>query len=734
MRNTGPSYFRQLSFLEFRDRSRSADTATACPPRGHALMAHATSFDTDPSLEQRPDRVVVVGVDRSKQFRRARRHTILVRALRLLLPVSVVTSIGLYAASAIGTVDWSSSLTPLLPQILPENLSMQNPNYSGYTDDGGAYQVRARHARPNFEQPHVVDLEGISGVLTDAKKVKTTMAAANGVFNTRQNVLELTGGIKISSDDGMRAELETATIRTKSGQIVSEDPVEVGFKGGEVKSDTVKIWQKKKLVLFDGNVRTELTPPSDDDGAKPAPTTKKRETQSAFLGSSKEPVNIQSEQLKIERGAGKAEFVGKVNAVQGEQSLQTAQLIVDFEDAKSGGQKSSGSRIGGDASQINTIEAPKPVMMRRGETEQVTGQSALFDVKNDTAKIIGSVVISAGPERRAVADIAEINSKSDTILLQGNVIVSQGRNEIRGERLFVDRANGISKVSTPSGVNGKPGRIKARLQQDRPEPAKKKKAKAKDQARALAKSKAAKSGALLSMTGFKSEPGVPTVIESDVLNVNDKLKKAVFSGKVKVDQGRVSMRAQELTAFYSGDSSLLAPAEPKAAKKKGATGQVKRIRANGKVFVKSSTDGQTASGDWADFDVKNNTIKLGGDVVLNQGKNVIKAKSLKIDMETGNALIEHPPDQQGTTSWVSSLSKKGPKGTRTTPLQRTPGGSGRPSAVFYPMQFQKPESAKAKRRKTKAAKKTKKTPKPTVQQAPRPATSSSWEATAESFE
>ena len=526
--------------------------------------------------------------------------------------------------------------------------------------------------------------------------------------------------------------LKTATVRTKSGEISSEDPVEVGFKGGEVKSDTVKIWQKKKLVLFNGNVRTKLTPPSDDNGAKPAPTTKKRETQSAFLGASNGPVNIQSAQLKIDRSAGRAEFEGRVNAVQTDQSLQTAQLIVDFEDSKPADNKSSASRIGGDASQIRTIEAPKPVIMRRGETEQVTGQSALFDVRNDTAKIIGSVVISAGPERRAVADIAEINSKSDTILLQGNVIVSQGQNEIRGERLFVDRANGISKVSTPSGANGKRGRISARLQQDRPATAKKKKANAKGKARELAKSKAAKPGAMLSVTGFKSEPGAPTLIESDVLNVNDKLKKAVFSGQVKVDQGRVSMRAQELTAFYSGDSSLLAPVEPKAAKKKGATGQLTRIRANGKVFVKSSTDGQTASGDWADFDVRNNTIKLGGDVVLNQGKNVIKAKSLKIDMETGNALIEHPPDQEGTTSWVSSLSKKGPKGTQTTPLQRSP--SGRPSAVFYPTQFQKPGSAKAKRRKTKAAENAMRKRKPTIQRAPRPATSSSWEATAETFE
>ncbi len=690
-------------------------------------MAHATSFDTDPHLEQRGDRVVVVGVNRSKQFRRASRHTLLVRALRILLPASAITSIGLYAVSAVGTVDWSSSLTPILPQILPENLTMQNPHYEGYTDDGGAYQVRALHARQDFDKPHVINLELITGVLTDAKKVKTTVAAANGVFDTRKNVLKLDGGIKISSDDGMRAKLKTATVRTKVGQITSDDPVEVGMPGGEVKSDKVKIWQKKKLVVFDGNVRTKLTPAANEKSAKPASATKKRATQTALLGASNEPVSIQSAQLKIDRGVGSAVFQGRVKAVQGDQSLQTEELVVEFEDSKSIGKKDTASQFGGDGSQIKTIQAPKPVMMRRGKNEQVTGQSAHFDVKNDKAKIQGNVVMSAGPERRAVADVAEIDSKSDTILLQGNVIVSQGLNEIRGERFLVDRARGTSQVSAPTGLNGKRGRITAKLQQEPPAKAKTGKAKRKEKARKLVKSAAAKQGAVMSLTGFKSDRGSPTLIEADVLSVNDKLKQAVFSGRVEVDQGQISMRANELTAFYSGESSLLAPTGSGAPGKDGVASQVTRIRAKGKVFVKSLSDGQTASGDWADFDVRDNTVRLGGDVVLNQGKNVIKATSLKIDMETGNAVIETSPDQLGTTSWVSSLSKTGPKGTRTTPLRPT--SSGRPSAVFYPTQAQKSGSAKAKRRKANAAKKAKKAPKPAVQQAPWPATSSSWEAT-----
>ena len=103
-----------------------------------------------------------------------------------------------------------------------------------------------------------------------------------------------------------------------------------------------------------------------------------------------------------------------------------------------------------------------------------------------------------------------------------------------------------------------------------------------------------------------------------------------------------------------------------------------------------------------------------------------RATSLKIDMETGNAVIERTPDQSGTTSWVSSLSKKGEKGTKTVPLR--PAQNGRPSAVFYPTQLSKPGSAKAKPKKTPKARKV------TPKQAPRPAKATSWGTSREVFE
>ncbi len=49
----------------------------------------------------------------------------------------------------------------------------------------------------------------------------------------------------------------------------------------------------------------------------------------------------------------------------------------------------------------------------------------------------------------------------------------------------------------------------------------------------------------------------------------------------------------------------------------------------------TSKDGQSASADWANFDVKANTALLGGDVVVMRGKDMAEGPRLKIDLTTG---------------------------------------------------------------------------------------------------
>src|SRR6476619_2166074 len=62
--------------------------------------------------------------------------------------------------------------------------------------------------------------------------------------------------------------------------------------------------------------------------------------------------------------------------------------------------------------------------------------------------------------------------------------------------------------------------------------------------------------------------------------------------------------------------------------------QLTRVDAQEKVLI-TSKDGQTATGDWATFDVKANTVLLVGHVVVSRGKDVAEGPRLKIDLTTG---------------------------------------------------------------------------------------------------
>ena len=128
--------------------------------------------------------------------------------------------------------------------------------------------------------------------------------------------------------------------------------------------------------------------------------------------------------------------------------------------------------------------------------------------------------------------------------------------------------------------------------------------------------------------GFSSDPDAPIDIEANRLDVDDKAKTATFTGNVRAAQGEFTLRSKVLVVNYSGGQSGT----------EGAT-EVTNIKATGKVLITSDKE-QTATSEWADFDVKSQVIKLGGDVILTQGPNVIRGETLIVDLNTGRSSFE----------------------------------------------------------------------------------------------
>ena len=135
--------------------------------------------------------------------------------------------------------------------------------------------------------------------------------------------------------------------------------------------------------------------------------------------------------------------------------------------------------------------------------------------------------------------------------------------------------------------------------------------------------------------GFSVNREKPVQIEAASLEVRDKQKIATFTGNVQVVQGDTTMRCKVRVVHYDGDAqSGMKSASPGP----GGSQQITRLVAKGGVIVTQAD--QTATGDSGLFDMKSNTITLTGNVVVSQGKNVVRGERLVVDMTSGVSKID----------------------------------------------------------------------------------------------
>lgn len=636
-------------------------------------MATTSNFERPPAGERTAGRSIAIAGDRTDSFKKAKRHSTLVRALRVALPLVSLAVVGIASVTLLKVSDLGSHLPEFkVPDILPDNLTMDDPHYEGFGKDGSSYTIAAKTAQQDLRNTSLIKLNGITGLLTEADKGKTELVAAHGVFDRTANVLELEEAIGITSDKGLKAKLTRATVLAKEGLVTSQEPVSVEFPGGSVQANSLTLRQKTREVTFVDAVKARLQP-----AAKPGEEAldKKSVAGNAFAASDA-PVDITAQRLDIKDGQKTALFTGDVIAVQGDAAISTPELEVlyagDVTPAVSATPKAANPAAPG-AGKVSKINAKGPVTMTRGAADRVTCDAAEFDTAGSTAVLTGRVVMTSGADRRAASDRADLDSAAGTALLTGAVLVTSGTNELKGRRLFVDRKAQRLQLTAPGA------RITARFTQaeSKPKPGKKP---AAAQAAGFAT--------------FKTDPNAPVDIEADSLDANDAAKVAVFRGAVKASQGAFVIRTPELQATYSGEAGLSDVAGTQAPGTAKPAAQLTRIEAKKKVVV-TSADGQTVNGDWAIFDTAANTVTVGGDVMLAQGKNVIRGTRLHIDMASGESTIETAPGAAPLKAGTGGWSTTAPDGPGGTPAQ------GRPSAVFYPDQLKemrdgKPDAAARK--------------------------------------
>ncbi len=215
--------------------------------------------------------------DLAAAFRRARRHSRVVRALRVSIPLAVVAVIAL---GALGNrvVGWAGAeLAAISNKIISgTKITMDRPRMAGYTRDGRAYEMNAQTAVQDLRSPNLVDLAQVRNrlQLLDGRTVNIT--ADRGTYDSKNEVIVLRDNVLCVASDGTEIRLSEMTLDVRKGHVVSQKPVEVAQPSGHINANQLEVVDSGAVVHFRGGVRyrfslTEEAKTADAAPPRPAP-------------------------------------------------------------------------------------------------------------------------------------------------------------------------------------------------------------------------------------------------------------------------------------------------------------------------------------------------------------------------------------------------------------------------------------------------------------------------------
>ena len=352
----------------------------------------AGSFAAQHAGHGRPRRIVAGEVDRTRAFRRARFHTMLVRLLRIAFPVAALACLGVYLVAA--NLSFRASKLQVKVgaiEISSKDLKMTNPHMEGATSNGGRYAVTAKSATQDLRKQDVVRLSEIDGMLTQPDRSSVRITAPSGVLSSKRERLDLAGPIAITGSDGLVGRLQSATMLMKSQFLFSKRPVQIEMTTGRIDAQRFNLNARHNRAFFAGDVFVHLLPQQADASAGGA-TAASAATAGRPGAAPSGPVDIRSERLTIFDKHKRAYFRGGATAVQGEFTLQSRQLLVRYSGNATPGARPVQATKGGGA-QVRQIEASGDVVVTALDGRTLKGDTALFDNAGNTLKVDGSVVL-----------------------------------------------------------------------------------------------------------------------------------------------------------------------------------------------------------------------------------------------------------------------------------------------------------------------------------------------------
>lgn len=247
-------------------------------------MAFAATPDFRNNGPGPASRAIPSDARRELEFRRARRHSKAVGALKAGLPLVAALILSLYALPSLlkKSIDNGRGTASVRGITIDAgSLKMIEPHVRGVNDRGEPYDITADTATQAANNPEVMYLKVVRGKLTGTDGKVSTLSAPDATHDNKAEEITFNNGVVVTHDEGMSAKFETAIAYMKSQTLISKTPVLVRLHESTINADEMTLYWGENRAIFEGNVRTHVE--REPDPPPPAKNGQGPETPAGYV-------------------------------------------------------------------------------------------------------------------------------------------------------------------------------------------------------------------------------------------------------------------------------------------------------------------------------------------------------------------------------------------------------------------------------------------------------------------
>lgn len=133
------------------------------------------------------------------------------------------------------------------------------PKFSSVDENGNPFTITAARAVQVAGKPDVIDLDSPTGTITLSTTLALTTGAPSGVFDQNAGILDLSGGVIVTTTDGYHLTVDHVQIRVKDRHMVTDSPVHITGPIGEITAKSATVDGTAGVLIFNGPATLILT-------------------------------------------------------------------------------------------------------------------------------------------------------------------------------------------------------------------------------------------------------------------------------------------------------------------------------------------------------------------------------------------------------------------------------------------------------------------------------------------